>query len=135
MAVADVVAVLHRDDGNDFARLVELLHGDVREPDMAHLALALESGERADLVLEGQLRVGRMQLVEVDPLELEALQASFQVAAQLFRTAILVPARRPWTHETALRADDEILGIRMHRLRDGDLAVMGTVARGGIEEV
>src|SRR5207244_4847384 len=127
-AVAEVVAVLHRDDRHDFARLLELLHRDVREAHVPHLAFALELGERADLVLERHFRVGGMELVEVDPPELEALEAAFQVLAQLLRMAVLVPARRLRARKAALRADDEILRIRMHGLRDGDLAVVRSVA-------
>ena len=59
---------------------------------MAHLAFALELGECADLVCERHFGVGRMELVEVDALELQTLKAAFEVLAQLFGTPVLVPA-------------------------------------------
>src|ERR687887_471608 len=135
MAVADVVAVLHRNDRDDLARLLELAHRDVRESHMAYLAFALEIGERADLVLEWHLGIRRVKLVNVDTLELEPLETPFQVLAQFHRPAILVPVRGLRPHEAALRADDEIPGIRMHRLRDRDLAVMRSIALRGVEEI
>src|SRR5258706_4634260 len=134
-AIAKVVAVLHRDDGHESARLLELLHRDVGEADVPDFPLALEVRECADLDFERHLRVGRMQLVEVDALELEALQAALEILAQLLGPAVLVPARGLRAREAAFRADDEVLRIRVHRLGDSDFAGVRAVALGGIEEI
>ena len=57
-AVGQVVAVLHRHDVDDLARLLELLDRHVRDPDVADLALVLQLLQCADRLLVGHLRVG-----------------------------------------------------------------------------
>ena len=47
LAVPDVVLVLHRDDGRDAARLLELPHGHVGDAEVADLAGALQFHQRA----------------------------------------------------------------------------------------
>src|SRR5436190_14663343 len=127
-AVAKAVAVLHRNDRHELARAFELLHRDVREPDVAHLALFLHVGERSNRHFERHLWIDSVELVQVDALELEALEAAFEVLAQLFRLAVRVPAPGARALEAALRRDDEALRVGMQRLADEDLAGMRTVA-------
>ena len=57
-------------------------------PDLAGL---LRVGERAERIRERHLRVGRVQLVEVDALELEALQAAVDRAPQVLGPAVRLP--------------------------------------------
>ena len=91
-AVAEVVFVLHRDDVDQLARLLELGDVDVGQPDMADLAGALRVGERADRIHERHPDPA-VQLVEVDALELQALQAAVDRALEVLERAVLVPAR------------------------------------------
>ena len=67
--------------GADAARLFQLPDADVGQADVADLAGALPVGERADRVRERHLRVRRVQLVEVDALELQALEAAVDARA------------------------------------------------------
>src|SRR4051812_36349549 len=52
-----VVHILHRHDGRDLLRGFQLLDADPREPDMAYLALLLQRGELAHLILQGEVVV------------------------------------------------------------------------------
>src|SRR5439155_15813848 len=110
-------------------------HGDVRQPDVADLAFALHVGERAERNLERHLRIDRMQLIEIDALQPQALQAAFQVLLELFGPAVGVPAAGARSRYAALAADDEAFRIVMQSFGDQDLAGMRAVAFGGVEEV
>src|SRR5688500_14954071 len=76
-----------------------------------------------------------MQLPQVDALDAQALEAAFEVLANLFRPAVGVPASRARTGEAALGGDDQALRIGMQRLGDQRLVGLRPVALGGIEEV
>ena len=93
-AVADVVVVLDRDDRHDLLGALDLLDVDVGEADVADLALVLELGQRADRVLDRHLRVDRVQLVEVDPLELQPPQRVLAAALEPLRPAVRLPPSR-----------------------------------------
>ena len=81
-SVDDVVAVLDGDDRDDLLGALEVLESDVGQADVADLALLLELGQRADRVLDRHLRVDRVQLVEVDPLEPQPLERRLAAAAR-----------------------------------------------------
>ncbi|TMI15399.1 MAG: hypothetical protein E6H38_07475 [Betaproteobacteria bacterium] len=135
IAIAQAVAVLHRDDRHDFPRLLELLDGHVRDADVADLAFALHVGERAERNLERHLRIDRMELIEIDALQPQALQAAFQILLEFFGSAVRVPAAGARSRYAAFAADDEAFRIGMQGFGDQDLAGMRAVAFGGVEEV
>ena len=68
-ALREAVAVLDRDDRNDCAGARELPRVHVRHADVPNLALGPELAERTDGRLDRNGGVGRVQLVDVDPLE------------------------------------------------------------------
>src|SRR2546426_4965514 len=115
--------------------MLELAHGDVRQPDVADLAFALHVGERAERNLERYLRIDRMELIEIDALQPQALQAAFQILLEFFGSAVGVPAAGAWSRYAAFAADDEAFRIGMQGFGDQDLAGMRALAFGGVEEV
>src|SRR3989442_1263601 len=135
IAIAQVVAVLHRDDARHLARALELIDVEVGNADVADLAFALHVGERAERNLERYLRIDRMELIEIDALQPQALQAAFQILFEFFGSAVGVPAAGAWSRYAAFAADDQAFRIGMQGFGDQDLAGMGAVAFGGVEEV
>jgi hypothetical protein len=119
VAAGDAVAVLHRGDRHQGARLVELHRRDVAQTDVAGLALAAELGERADRVGERHLRVGPVQLVEVDPVQPQPPQARLARRPQVLGPAVGVDAggRGAGLHDAALGRDDEAQRVRVQSLR------------------
>ncbi len=117
-AVLEVVLVLHRHDGADAARFFQLPDVDIGQANVAGLAGALPVGQRADRVRGRDLRVRRVQLVEVDALKLQALEAAVDGALEVLGPAIRIPGARAWPQQAALRGDDEIFRVRMERFGD-----------------
>ncbi len=134
-AVRDVVAVLHRDHLDDFRCALQLAHLEVRYPDVPDLAFLLQLHQLAERILERHRRIDRVQLVQVDALELELAQARLACRAQMLRTPVVGPLglRRPF--EAALRGDDQPLRVRMQSLGDQDLAHVGSVSIRRVDEV
>src|SRR5919106_816296 len=67
--LGDAVAVLDRDHGDDLPRPVDLLRGYVGEADVPDLPLRAKLGDRPNGLLERHVRVGPVQLVEIDAIE------------------------------------------------------------------
>ena len=135
-AIGEVEAVLDGDDLDDPARRLELIDRRRWRPDVADLALVLELLQRADRLLVGDLRVGPVELVELDPLEPQAAQRALARLAQVLRTpvgAATGPGRcasaRPWSRSARSS------GIRMERLGDQLLADVRPVRVGGVDQV
>ena len=61
------------------------------QADVPDLALALQRGQLAELVLERDLRVDAVQLQQVDALEAEVAQVQLDLLAQVLRA----PDRHP----------------------------------------
>jgi hypothetical protein len=135
VAVGHVVAVLHRDHLHDLARLRELLQRDVRDAHVQDLALVLKLLERADGVLVGHLRIGRMQLVQVDPVELQPPQAGLAAFLQALRPGVARPLAGAGPPQAALGGDHEAGGVGMQRLGDQVLAHLGAVRVGRVDQV
>jgi len=108
---------------------------DVREAYVHDLALALELGKRADGFLEGDIRVGYVELVEVDPFELESAQAALARFSQVLRPAVRPPLSWARSSVAALRRYDEVRRIRPQRFGDQPVADLWAVRVGGVDEV
>ncbi len=74
-APTDVVGVLHRGHLTEGLRLLQVLEGNVRHTDVAHLALSLQICECAHRLRVRHVGIGHMHLIEVDAIDPQSLQA------------------------------------------------------------
>ena len=102
---------------------------------MTDQPLTLELGERADRLGVGDLRVGGMELVELDCLDSEPLDRKFALLAQVDRVAVGVPFVRPAAGKATLRGDHQPLRVRRKRLADQVLVGLRAIRVRGIDEV
>src|SRR5262249_40892176 len=103
---------LHPDDRRDALRPAQLIDADGGEADVPDLALALQFGERAHRLVKRHLRIGRMQLIDIDTLQLQPSQACLAGGAQMLRSAVVFPGLTPRTPEPAFGRDDQAFRIR-----------------------
>ena len=96
-AIEQVVPVLDRHDPRELLRLRQLVGGDVRKPDVADLAFVLQLHQRAHRFLEGNLGIGPMELVDVDLVHTQSLEAALAGRTKVRGAAVGVPASRSWT--------------------------------------
>ena len=76
-----------------------------------------------------------MQLVHVDTIELQPLQAPLDGFAQVIRAGIMNPLVRSYALPTALGRDHQPLRIRVQRFRDQFFADVGAIRIRGIDEI
>src|SRR5882757_6612129 len=133
--VGQVVAVLHGGHVHDDRRVGDLVDGHLGEPDQAHLALGLQLGEHAVLVICRHRRVNPVQLEQVDALHPEAAQAHLALLAQVLRASTLEPLARAGTQEAGLGGNHQVFVVRVQRLPDQLLADVRAVRVGGVDQV
>src|SRR5208283_16630 len=85
--------------------------------------------------VKGGGRVGDVELINIDALETQALQAAFTGLLNVPRRGIMLPDARTVARPANLGRDDEARGIGMKRLGDQLLGDVGTVGVGGVNEI
>ena len=104
----EAVAVLHADDGNDLLRALDVLERDVGERDVADLALLSEPRQGFHGGIEGDGRVGHVELVDVDALQAQALQAAFDGLLDVRRAGVVLPDAGAVARPAGFGGDDQV---------------------------
>src|SRR5262249_5421898 len=115
-------------------RRLDLLDGDLRQTEMADLALVLEFLHEPELLLARDLGVDAVQLPQVDGLDTEPAQAHEAALAQVLGAPDLCPDIWAVTRKASLRGDVDA-GERMQVLVDEVLGVLRSVRVGGVDEI
>ena len=102
---------------------------------MAHLALLLQLGEGAHLVLQRDLGVDPVQLDQVDPVDPEVAEAELDLLLEVRRAADRRPLAGAGAGEARLGGDHQVVGVGVQRLGDQLLADDRAVGVGGVDEV
>src|SRR5215475_7104467 len=76
-----------------------------------------------------------MELVEIDALELQSLEAALAGLAQVLGPSVRDPLRRAGTQQSTLGRDHQAARIGCETLRDQPLADLGSIGIGGVDEV
>ena len=93
-AVRDVVTVLHRDDGEELLRALNLRHADFRKSHVPDLAFAPRVLQEAELLFFGHRRIDAMELIEFDAVEPQPPQAALEGPAQTVGATVDLPSIR-----------------------------------------
>jgi hypothetical protein len=106
-----------------------------RDADVADLAAAPQLCERPDGIGERHFGVRRVQLVKIDALELEPLEAAFERLAQMLGARIGYPLGGLGRSKPPFGRDYQVLRIRMQCLGDHLLVDVRAVTVRSVEEV
>ncbi len=134
------VLILGRDEPHAVGGMVGL--GDpppreVRVPDVAHLALADEVGEGVEGFFDRRRRVGRVQLVQVDPVGAQASERVFDGTTHVRAGSLGPPGHRGGEIGVPeLRGQHDLIAAPLERLPHQRLGQteLATVHVGGVEE-
>src|SRR5215211_2205804 len=118
--VGEVVAVLDGDDRGHSSSASQLLDADIADADVPDLAFGLQLGQGADGFFERDAWIGAMQLVKVDRLQPQTLQAGLAGLPQARGSTIRPPLVGPLSGTASLRCDHEPVRVRAQGF--GDLA-------------
>ena len=140
--VPDAELHLHGGDLGDPPGLFDLSHRDVTEADARDQAVALQPGERPHAGRERRTRIGRVQLIQIDPIDAEGAPARLARRNEVPRTAVRDPLS-PRAGQAAFGGDQDARTIAApggERSRDQPFVVAGllgiaAVGIGGVEEV
>ncbi len=135
LPVSKTVAILHRDNGDDFAPALDVFLGHVGKAHMANLTLLAQLGQCFHGGIVGDGRVGNMKLVNIDAIQAQALETAFHCCGKVLGAGIVNPLRGPTTLPPALGGHHYSCRIRVEGLSDqlfGDVRAVGVR---GIDEV
>ena len=122
-AVTRVPSILHADDRNEGPRLIDLAHRHVREADVRDLALCAEARQLADALGQGDARIGRVKLVDVDAVDIERVETRLAGPSQMVWPGVARPGSLR-ALEPALGRNDDPGGLSFSKgTRDESLAV------------
>src|SRR6185437_17002384 len=115
-------------------RLPDLLDRDVAEAGVADEARLAEAGDRPELLIERDRRIGAMQLPQIDALDPEAAEAHMHLLLQVFGLADRGPFVRAAADQAALGRDMH-LRIGHERFSDQLFGDVWPVAVSRVDEV
>src|ERR1700681_1453151 len=101
-AVGKAIAILHRHDGDNFARSLDVLLRDVGQRDQANLSFISQLGKGFHRGVEGDNGVWNVQLINVDTVQAKSLEAAFDRFAQVRGSGIVGPLIRAGTVPASL---------------------------------
>ncbi len=125
------VFALQRRDRMHRVAAAQLIGAGFRDADRADLALVLQPAELAHRLLDRDARIDPVQIVEVDVLEPEPLQAGLHRLAGAHRRRIRAA---PVLAVGELAGDDHPVPPIGHRLAEQGLIVARPIAGGGVQE-
>src|ERR1700677_5111486 len=94
---------------------------------MPDLTRVLELFQRAEALFHRHLRVDSVQLVKIDPLQLQPPQAHYHALLKVFWPSILSPLIRTGAGEAALGRNYQVLLVGITSFRDDVLADLGAI--------
>src|SRR5215469_9374434 len=116
--VSKTVTVLDRDDRHNPASTLDVLSSYIRERHMTDLAVLTQPGQSFHGSLEGDCVVGSVKLIDIDAVQPQALQTSFERLSEMFRAGIVRPLAWTRAFPSPLCRDDETGWIWVECLRD-----------------
>src|SRR3954470_24714610 len=100
---------------------------------MAHEPFLLKLAQHGELLLCGNLGIYSVELPQIDPVQLQPLQAGLELAAKEFRPSILHPTVWPGALQAALGGDNQAR-IGVESLRDQLFGNVRSIGIGGVKE-
>src|ERR1044071_5212046 len=76
-----------------------------------------------------------MQLIQIDAVEAQPSETSFESLLKMTRPAVWHPLTRARASETALRRNDQPFRIRIKRFSDKQFACVRTVCVGSVDQI
>ena len=113
--VGEAISVLHRGDGDNFARSLDVLLRDVGQRDQANLSFISQLGQSFHRRVEGHDRVWNVQLVNFNSIQAQSLAAAFNCFAKVRRSCIMSPLIRAGTVPASLGGNYKASLVRKQR--------------------
>ncbi len=112
-AIRKAIAVLHGNDWDNFARSLDVLLRDVGQRDQANLAFVSQLSQSFHRCLERDDGIRNVQLIDVDAVQAQSLQTSFNRLAKVLGSRIVGPLIRAGTVPAPLGGDYEANRVRV----------------------
>src|SRR5260370_14812666 len=133
--VRKAIAILNGDDRDNSARSLDVLLCNVRQRDQANLAFVSNLSQSFHRRLERDDGIRYVQLIHVDAVQTQSLEASLNRLAKVRRSCIVRPLARAGAVPATLGRNHEASWVREQRLGNQFLAYVWTVRVRRINEI
>src|ERR1700744_4547804 len=133
--VCETVTVFNRYDCHNLAATLDMLSSYIRECYMTDLALLPQPSQRFHRSLEGYCIVRSVKLIDVDAVQAQAFQASFQSLCEMFWTGIVSPLVGARAFPSAFCCDNQTSWIGIEGFRDQLLRDARTIGVCSVNQV
>src|ERR1700735_915973 len=133
--VREAVTVLHGSDGNYFASPFDVFLRDVRQRDIADLALLSQLRQGLDRLIKGHDGIRNVQLIEVDTLQSQSFQTAFHGLAKVLGRCIVGPLIWSGAVPSPFGRNHNSGRIWKQSFRDQFLAYVGPIGICGVDEL
>src|ERR1700686_2569929 len=134
-AVGKAIAILHRGDGDNFARSLDMLLRDVGQRYQANLSFISQLGKSFYRRVEGHDGVWDVQLVNFDAVQAQSLEAAFTRFAKVRRSCIVGPLIRAGTVPASLGRNHQAGRVGKQGFGNQFLAYVRPVGICGVDEI
>src|SRR6266436_5242383 len=114
-AISKAIAILNGDDRDNSARSLDVLLCNVRQRDQANLAFVSNLSQSFHRRLERDDGIRYVQLIHVDAVQTQSLEASLNRLAKVRRSCIVRPLIRARTVPSSLSGNDKARRVRKQR--------------------
>ncbi len=133
--IGEAVAVLHRDDRDNFASSLDVLLRNVGQSDQANLPFVSQLSQRLHGCFKRHDGIRNMQLINVDPLQTQSLEASLNCLAKVCRSCIVGPLVRAGTIPASFGGDYKTSRVRKQSFGNQFLAYLWAVGICRIDQI
>src|ERR1700686_3827406 len=134
-AVGKAIAILHRDDGDNLARALDVLLRDVGQCDQANLSFTSQRGKSFHRRVEGHDGVWNVQLVNIDAVQSQSLEAALNRFAKMRRSFIRDPLIRAGTVPSTLGRNHQARRVRKQGFSNQFLVYVRPVGIRGVDKI
>src|ERR1700674_1655416 len=134
-AVGKAIAILHRDDGDNLARALDVLLRHVGQRYQANLSFISQLSKSFHRRVEGHDGVWNVQLVNVDTVQSQSLEAALNRFAKVRGSRIVGPLIRPGTVPASLGRNHQASRVRKQGFGNQLLVEVRPIGIRGIDKI
>src|SRR4029077_21268142 len=133
--VGEAIAVLDRDDRDNFASAVDMFLSNVRQCNESNLPFVSQLSQCFHRRIEGDDRIGNMQLINIDAVQSQSLEAPLDSFQKVRGSRIVGPLIGTWAIPAAFGSDHEAARVGIQRFGDQFLTDKGPGRIRRIDEI
>src|SRR5947199_4535792 len=133
--VGKAIAILHRGDRNNSASALDMFLSNVRQCDEPNLPLVSQLSQGFHRSIEGHDRIGNVQLINIDAVQSQSLEAALDGFSKVRGSCIVGPLIGTGAIPAPFGSDHQTARVGIHRFGNQFLVYTGAVGIGSVDVI